>query len=326
MKKNSIRIFQVIISSLLLTYLIIIFKDDFSLTLFKILNPSYLFLSAIIVIFILPYIGVNRWKYFLKLIGINENFLLLYKISVISDFYGLFLPSNSGFLAFKIYFIEKLNPEKIGKGGSTIIFSKISGLIIMCIMGIIGSFLVDIPKIWTIRAIIISISIILFSIILIIKFKPTIFENLSNKFKNKYLQKLASYFNKLYKAISEFPFLKAFVNSFPLIVIFQLCTILNVYILFNVFGVNVPFLYNLAILPIIYIVTLIPVSISGLGVREGLFVYFFGLVGVEPSVALVVSLSNYLILSVTPAIIGGILSIFSPVIKKEVAQMRSANE
>lgn len=66
-------------------------------------------------------------------------------------------------------------------------------------------------------------------------------------------------------------------------------------------------------MPLIYILSMIPLSISGLGIREGFFVYFYGLIGVEPSIVIAVSLINYLILSVVPALIGGIIYIFSDI-------------
>ena len=39
---------------------------------------------------------------------------------------------------------------------------------------------------------------------------------------------------------------------------------------------------------------MIPISISGFGVREGAFVLFFGLIGVKPEVAAAISLSWFI--------------------------------
>jgi uncharacterized membrane protein YbhN (UPF0104 family) len=43
---------------------------------------------------------------------------------------------------------------------------------------------------------------------------------------------------------------------------------------------------------------MLPISISGLGVREGAFVVFFGLIGVKPEAATAVSLSWFISSSV----------------------------
>ena len=43
-------------------------------------------------------------------------------------------------------------------------------------------------------------------------------------------------------------------------------------------------------MPLITVVAMLPVSVAGLGVREGGVVYFFAKVGVEPAIALSMSL------------------------------------
>jgi uncharacterized membrane protein YbhN (UPF0104 family) len=80
----------------------------------------------------------------------------------------------------------------------------------------------------------------------------------------------------------------------------------------------------MAFLPLIYIAAMIPVSISGWGVRESVFVYFYGLIGVDPTTAFSVSVVNYMILSMVPACVGGIISIVSHVGKREIMQIDSS--
>jgi uncharacterized protein (TIRG00374 family) len=59
-------------------------------------------------------------------------------------------------------------------------------------------------------------------------------------------------------------------------------------------GLHVPLVAYLVFIPIITFLTLVPISISGLGVREAAFVYLFGLVGVSPESAFALSLILYL--------------------------------
>ncbi|MED5473864.1 MAG: lysylphosphatidylglycerol synthase domain-containing protein, partial [Pseudomonadota bacterium] len=55
-------------------------------------------------------------------------------------------------------------------------------------------------------------------------------------------------------------------------------------------GIQVNYLTMLGILPIISLVQLVPVSIAGWGVREGTVVTLFTVLGIEPSLGLLVSL------------------------------------
>lgn len=74
-------------------------------------------------------------------------------------------------------------------------------------------------------------------------------------------------------------------------VLVQFSGIFAVYILALGIGQHLPFLACLVFLPLIILFTTLPISISGLGVREGAFVLFFGLVGIKPEVATAISLS-----------------------------------
>ena len=55
-------------------------------------------------------------------------------------------------------------------------------------------------------------------------------------------------------------------------------------------GLNINYIIVLAFLPIISVAQLIPISIAGWGVREGTVVSLFTLMGLDPSISLVVSL------------------------------------
>lgn len=71
----------------------------------------------------------------------------------------------------------------------------------------------------------------------------------------------------------------------------QLSAIVSVNILSLGFGQHIPFIASLIFIPLIIMFTTIPISISGLGVREGAFVLFFGLIDIKPEVATAISLS-----------------------------------
>lgn len=73
-------------------------------------------------------------------------------------------------------------------------------------------------------------------------------------------------------------------------VIIQLMNMGAVYIISQSMGIEVPFLSILLFIPFIVTVSMIPLSISGLGVREATFVILFGKVGVKPEAAITLSL------------------------------------
>jgi hypothetical protein len=67
-----------------------------------------------------------------------------------------------------------------------------------------------------------------------------------------------------------------------------------VYILALGLGVNIPFLACLVFVPLIIMFAAVPLSISGIGIREGAFVLLFGLIGIRQDAATALSLSWFL--------------------------------
>jgi uncharacterized protein (TIRG00374 family) len=69
---------------------------------------------------------------------------------------------------------------------------------------------------------------------------------------------------------------------------------------------TVPLTYFFMFMPIIWVVTMIPISVGGLGVREGVFIFFFAQVGVPSDNAVALSLLYYSYL-VFSGVVGGLL-------------------
>lgn len=65
-------------------------------------------------------------------------------------------------------------------------------------------------------------------------------------------------------------------------------------LLFRAAGYSVPFIVNLFLVPLFSLAFVLPISVRGVGVREGLYVFGYGLFGVPAETALVVSFLNLL--------------------------------
>ena len=70
-------------------------------------------------------------------------------------------------------------------------------------------------------------------------------------------------------------------------------------------GIPVPLSFHMVAIPLITLITLLPISINGIGVREGGFVYFYAKVGVAGDAAVALSLAYTLVLAVF-SMLGGL--------------------
>ena len=77
------------------------------------------------------------------------------------------------------------------------------------------------------------------------------------------------------------------------------------YFIAKALGVDIPFMYFVAFMPVLSLSMLLP-SVGALGTREGAYVLLFGMAGVSQPIAMAMSLSFYLI-SVLTGGIGAVL-------------------
>ena len=91
---------------------------------------------------------------------------------------------------------------------------------------------------------------------------------------------------------------------------FQVCFVWITDLLYRALGVEVSFTYQLAFVAIISAITMIPISMNGLGVREGSYSYFFAMIGIAEATSITVSLLFYLIvlISTSPGAIFWLIS------------------
>ena len=286
---------------------------------FEIQNPIWICFSILIVILINPIFASNRWKIFLHYTGIKENIFSLIKINFIACFYGIVLPSSVGMDFIRILMIEKKHPAHSGKTGSTVIAERLLGFFLLSILGIFGAFFLEsnIDPHSNLIVLMLLITTVLYGLILIISNRFAF--NIIRSFLSKAGQlthihifvSIISYIKKLYQSLCELPLKKCFLKALPFMICFQLSNILIGCLLFYSFGIHLSFYSHLALLPIIQILTIIPFSISGFGIREGAFVYFYSSFGVLPEISIAVSILYFFIITGTSAALGGIIVLFS---------------
>jgi glycosyltransferase 2 family protein len=306
MKKNLL--IKLVVTCLIITTIIVFFDINFSKSISSITSPFYIYLALLIPLIINPIISNNRWQIFLKVQGINEKILQLVKISFSSLFLGLVLPATSGSDAIRIYQIEKRHKGMQGAGGASVLIERLLGFLILSLLGVVGAVIAMFYNVsFYIFLIILLIHLLIWCIFIIIKNKYLYIKITGLLLKTKRLKKIVAYLNLTYIALHTFPLRKVLLKTIPLILAFQFFTIICGFLIFIAFGINLPFYYHLAFFPLIQIISIIPVSLSGLGLREGGFVYFYGLLGIDSNISFLVSLLYFGVLVLVPAAIGMVL-------------------
>ena len=271
--------------------------------------PTCVTMACALPMFAMPIVSVNRWKLFLLKVGVREQIRTLWKINFVSTFQGLILPSTQGVDAFRMYHIARRHPECVGGAAGSVLIERMIGMLVWCGIALVGLPLVlrHVETKWSIALAVIGFSVaaVVGSLLVV---SPQ-FHHLyaGQRPKMKVLAKVIGFLDKTHEALVTFPYRKVLLSSIGLIVVYQFCSITCVWLLFNAYGVSLPLYMHMAFYPGIAIIAMMPVTIGGFGVREGAFAYFYSLVGVPAEVSVCVSVANYVVLSLLPAALGGML-------------------
>lgn len=239
-----------------------------------------------------------KWYLLLKARGVKVSIYDTVRIYYIGTFASFFLPTTIGADLVRVY---KLHNEK--KDGvkilSSVILERMLGFIASALVASVGILsLIYILKLDLWRFLWISVIIFMsFIFFLIMSF--------NSHYIFKRLRKGAIYerLDGLYRAYMDYKDNKMLLVVFIILSsLEQLVPVIANYIAAYAIGLYVPILYFLAIIPIVQLFTKMPISFNGIGINEGLLVYFFSLLGLQKSNAFTIGLVGHaaILLSVLP--------------------------
>ncbi len=263
----------------------------------RLLDPGAFF-AAVGLYIIASYVSTLRWK---LLIPYESKTSRLFSMYMIGSFFNTYMPGIIGGDAVKAYYLNK----ELHATGSTlkaqgqeaerpslvvaiasVFMDRYVGLSALLALGIVAfpfgiGYLarasIQWPVIWIVP---VATSVFLVSSLLIFKFRIGV--RLKFLFKTyQYIQFYRSRKNILGRC---------FIYS----IIIQLLTISSVYVLAKGLSLDTSFLSLLIFVPIIILVSFLPLSISGIGLREGAFIFLLGSTGIPAEKSMTLSIMWFL--------------------------------
>lgn len=216
----------------------------------------------------------------------------------IGAFFNFFLPTSVGGDIFKAYYISKNSQGcNIEKSIFSVFFDRYIGLLVMLIAGGAGAIFLDV-KVAGIQLshvlFAIFLTLIFFNILIILYAEriDTLLERISI-FK-KILSNIFSKISKILNFIKKDKklFLSIFVCSLSGFIMFCLMHYIFIY---RIGGTNV-FLPIIVFVSVTMLLAMIPISISGIGVRELTYIALFKTIDISPSISLAMSVLFYCIM------------------------------
>jgi len=260
-------------------------------------------LSYLVAAFGLYLVGIAvrayRWQILLAALGMKVPLSRLTALYFIGTFFNSFLPTGIGGDMVRVYELAKQS-ERPAESFGTVLVDRATGLLVLFLMALaalVFSYRLIAPEV--------TAAIVLLSLIG--------WGGAALVFQRDWLEKWGllrivakiKQLEKVYESVYACG-LTASGGALAVSLVFNALLIAVNYLIALSLGVRISLCYFFLFIPIISFLLVLPVSLSGLGVREGGYVYLFAQAGVLPPLALTMSLAFYA-LNVATGCIGGII-------------------
>ena len=289
MKKKVIISAKIIISLTIIFFIIKNLDVNKFSEVFVQIDPKII-IPATIMLFFNFLFTTFRWQKLLFSQDIITSFAHLAKINLIGYFFNSFLLGTNGGDVVKILYIRKNSSAKKNSAMTTVFLDRLIGFIsflfmatVMCVFGIDHTA----KKNLLIFFVVCYFSIFSFFFL----FQKQLMKKLLPSFILNKLLKIKGVLNEIYDSVHLFRSRKMdLLIIFSLSVIAQFFLICFLYFIGVSIGIKINFYNYLTFIPIIQTISAIPISLSGFGLMEGSYVYFFNLLGASVEQAFMLSL------------------------------------
>lgn len=248
-------------------------------------NISVFIILSILLTFLLIWVSCLRWQILLATRQIRVPMVKLLSLYVIGYFFNNLLPSNVGGDVVRMYELRRYTGQTSESVASVFLerFIGASALVFMAALSLIINWALfsRSPLFWVIIGIL---GVYGGGVWLI--FDRRALKAVMGWISSKALARIGSKLKEIHDSIYRFREEKGVIaRTFLLSILYNILAILNVQVCF--FGLNIPVpLWDTAVaVPIVLLVGMLPISLGGLGLSEGAYVYVYSLFGIAVPLA-----------------------------------------
>lgn len=283
---------RISISMALLIFLFSRVEKSSLLEILKNADKSLLFVALFI--FSLNYVlSLFRWE---MLLGASKIHLPMKRVIISFSgglFFSLFLPSTIGGDLMRSVDLAT-HTKKPKEVVATVLMDRLSGYIGLVILAafslLLGWGIVRDPSV-LISVIILAVVLIC---VLLVLFDKALYTKVNKLIQSPNAGRTRQLLSNLHRELHIFRRHKDIVvDNLFLSILIQISTPLTFFITAKSLGLDANITYFMVFIPIISAITLLPISIGGLGLRDAMTIYFFAKVGVPRDMAFAMSLVNF---------------------------------
>ena len=263
-------------------------------------------------------LATARWRIILQSMGRAFTNWNLFRLNLVGQFFNQALPSTVGGDGMRIWLLYR-NRCSFAEAINSVLIDRVTGFAVLGIMSLYGlPTLVErmfaIPKGQTIAGIVLMIIALCVVFYILARERA----RLANFRVGRFVAQI----------IADTLFLAARPGDSAKIILLslgaQISAFVVVWLILRDLGAEVSVVGVMIVAPVVMLLLVLPISIAGWGLREGLFVIGFGLFNVPEDIALAASIVFGLI-TLAEGLIGGIFWIFQPSLSRRPAPHSQGN-
>lgn len=247
----------------------------------------------------------ERWRIVCARLGVGLRFIAALQIVAIGTFFNQTLPSAVGGDAMRVWLLVR-DRIAFGKAVNTVLCDRVFALVVLIVLSTatLPLFFGHVSDLHARFGVTVFVAVGLAGVAVFLLSGMQIAHLLRRWKLSRPFGELAHDFHRLFTA----PTVTISLAVWSLTI--HLLTIVGAWVIARALAIDVDLLDCLIVIPPVVLVTMLPVTIAGWGVREGAMVVGFGLVGIRPSDALAISICLGLA-SIIVGLPGGLLWLWS---------------
>jgi uncharacterized protein (TIRG00374 family) len=209
-----------------------------------------------------------RWKLLLEKIGLSSSIMGLYRIVLFGQLLNRFLPSSIGGDSAKIYYAISHHPDKKTASVSATLMDRGIGLFSLFFIVMITLPFVSILNLQekVIGSILMGSVILAIGLLVFGQLDALIVWFMNLRFAQN---RIGEYVRRFWDVFLEYRIQKTvLLQAFLYSILTKMIMIIGQYLTFVAVGVDIPLIVIFFVIPLVNLITTIPVSIGGLGLRE----------------------------------------------------------
>lgn len=252
--------------------------------------------------------AVFKWRFLLIHQNVPVSLWRLFCIYTIGAFWGLFLPSSLSTDVVRGYYLSQKTSDS-AMSGASVIMDRMMGLFSLLFICLISVAMYSASFDSSVSLYIIGLTAL--SIIAgLLAHRETVPDLLEERFlffSEKPLGRKLVAMHRAFLSFKRFPMIM--LGSFCYSCILQVIRVITIYVTAKAFAVDAQMLTFFLVVPVTMIIIMVPISIGGLGVREGSFVALFSLVNIGLNESFAISATNSIMVTVL-GLSGGLVYLF----------------